>query len=77
MAEVAGPAAVYVDPARPQDIAAGITSLLADPELRERVVRAGLERAARFSWDRAAAATSAALLQAGGRAARTDDEYRV
>ena len=77
MAEVAGPAAVYVDPARPQDIAAAITTLLADPELRERLVRAGLERAARFSWDRAAAATSAALLQAGGRAARTDDEYRV
>jgi glycosyltransferase involved in cell wall biosynthesis len=77
MAEVAGPAAVYVDPARPQDIAAGITSLLADPGLRERLVRAGLERAARFSWDRAAAATSAALLQAGGRDARDDDEYRV
>jgi len=77
MAEVAGPAAVYVDPASPQDIAAGITSLLADPELRGRLVAAGRERAAAFSWDRAAAATSAALLQAGGRDARADDEYRV
>ena len=77
MAEVAGPAAVYVDPASPRDIAAGIASLLGDPELRERLVRLGRERAAKFSWDRAAAATSAALLQAGGRNARADDEYRV
>ena len=77
MAEVAGPAAVYVDPADPRDIAAGIRTLLADPELRERLVRLGRERAACFSWDRAAAATSTALLQAGGRNAATDDEYRV
>jgi glycosyltransferase involved in cell wall biosynthesis len=77
MAEVAGPAAVYVDPADPREIASGVRTLLADPELRERLVRLGRERAARFSWDRAAAATSTALLQAGGRNAATDDEYRV
>jgi glycosyltransferase involved in cell wall biosynthesis len=77
MAEVGGPAAVYVDPADPREIAAGIASLLADPDLRERLARLGRERAALFSWERAAAATSAALLQAGGRNAATDDEYRV
>ena len=77
MTEVAGPAAVYVDPSSPEAIASGITTLLADPEQRERLVRLGLERAARFSWDHAAASTSAALLQAGGRDSGADDEYRV
>jgi len=77
MAEVSGPAAIYVDPGSPHGIASAVTSLLGDPQHRARLIRLGRERAARFSWDRAAASTAATLLEAGGRGAAEDDEYRV
>ena len=77
MAEVAGPAAVYVDPGSPHGLASAITSLLGDAQHRRRLIRLGRERAARFSWDRAAASTCATLLAAAGRPADDDDEYRV
>jgi glycosyltransferase involved in cell wall biosynthesis len=62
MHEVAGDAAVYVDPGDPEAIADAIRSLLRDPGERERMSRAGLARAAEFSWEATAAATRAALL---------------
>lgn len=62
--EVAGDAAVYVDPTDPDAIAGAIRSLLASPADRERMSRAGLERAAGFSWARTAAATREVLLEA-------------
>jgi glycosyltransferase involved in cell wall biosynthesis len=53
--EVAGDAAVMVDPADPVDIRRGIEKALADPEpLRA----AGLRRAARFTWERTASLTA-------------------
>jgi len=64
MHEVAGDAAVYVDPTDPEAVAAAIRSLLDSPAERERMSRAGLARAAEFSWDATAAATRAALLDA-------------
>lgn len=45
--EIAGDAAVLVEPADPAALARGIEQALAD---RERLVAAGLERARRFSW---------------------------
>jgi glycosyltransferase involved in cell wall biosynthesis len=45
--EVAGDAAVLVDPGDPVALAGGIERALAD---RERLVQAGLERAKRYSW---------------------------
>jgi glycosyltransferase involved in cell wall biosynthesis len=45
--EVAGDAAVLVDPGDPEALADGIRRALAD---RDRFVAAGLERARRFSW---------------------------
>jgi len=45
--EVCGEAARTFDPTEPEDIAATISALLDDPE---RLVAAGLERAARFTW---------------------------
>jgi alpha-1,3-rhamnosyl/mannosyltransferase len=45
--EVAGEAAVLVDPGNPVELAGGIERALAD---RERLVSAGLERARRYSW---------------------------
>jgi glycosyltransferase involved in cell wall biosynthesis len=64
MHEVAGDAAVYVDPTNPDAIARAIESVLDSPDERSRMSRAGLARAADFSWDATAAATRAALLGA-------------
>jgi glycosyltransferase involved in cell wall biosynthesis len=61
--EVAGDAAVYVDPADPSAIAHAIGLVLDSAEKRERMSRAGLARAAGFSWERTAAATRDALLE--------------
>lgn len=59
--EVCGNAALYCDPARPEDIAEKIVTLLSDRSLRETLRRRGLEHARSFSWDRCAEQTSAAL----------------
>jgi glycosyltransferase involved in cell wall biosynthesis len=52
--EVAGDAAILVEPGNPAALAGGIERALAD---RERLIRAGLERAARFSWEETARLT--------------------
>ena len=77
MPEVAGPAAVYVDPESPHGIATGVLALVRDPEHRRRLGEAGRERAAMFSWERAAAATAQVLRQAAGLPPTGPDEYRV
>lgn len=48
--EVAGDAAVLVDPASTDAIADGLVRILTDAALRERLVAAGRRRAAQFSW---------------------------
>ncbi len=58
-AEVAGDAAVLVDPALVADIADGLRRLLTDPALRADLSRRGLVRASQFSWRRAADETHA------------------
>lgn len=55
--EVAGDAALLVDPSRPEAIAAAIRQLLTDRSLRESLVRRGKERVSQFSWRRTAALT--------------------
>lgn len=64
MHEVAGDAALYIDPTDPDAIARAIGSVLDSPDERSRMSRAGLARAADFSWDATAAATRATLLDA-------------
>jgi len=54
--EVAGDAAILVEPGNPDALAEGIRQALAD---RERFVAAGLERAKRFSWAETARRTLA------------------
>ncbi len=49
--EVAGDAAVLVDPYDPQAIADGIHRVLTDPALRPGASRKGLARARQFSWE--------------------------
>jgi glycosyltransferase involved in cell wall biosynthesis len=52
--EVAGDAAVLVDPYSIADIKKGIERVLSDEALRLRCSEQGLKRAAEFSWDRSA-----------------------
>jgi glycosyltransferase involved in cell wall biosynthesis len=55
--EVAGDAALLVDPQDRSAIAAGLVRLAGDDELRRRLVEAGRRRAAGFTWRATAAAT--------------------
>jgi glycosyltransferase involved in cell wall biosynthesis len=52
--ETAGDAALYVDPHRPDDIAAAMGRLLEDETLRQDLIARGEKRAATFTWDRTA-----------------------
>lgn len=54
MPEIGGDAALYADPADPNAIAKHMLNLYRDETLRARLVAAGKEQAARFSWDTAA-----------------------
>jgi alpha-1,3-rhamnosyl/mannosyltransferase len=60
--EVAGDAALLVDPLDRSAIAAGLVRLVADSGLRARLAEAGRRRAAGFSWRATAAATWASYL---------------
>src|SRR4029077_6029647 len=52
--EVAGDAAVLVDPYDPQAIADGIYRVLTDEQLRRDMVHKGIARAGQFSWEQSA-----------------------
>ncbi|HEY2798163.1 MAG TPA: glycosyltransferase family 1 protein [Thermoanaerobaculia bacterium] len=64
MPEVAGPAALLVDPADPESIAGALSSLSEDGALRERLINAGHARVALFSSGEAARATLAVYREA-------------
>lgn len=66
--EVAGSAAVLVDPDDRSAIARELERLLADPGLRDGLRRAGLERVRRFTWEEAAGRTAEVLKAAAGAA---------
>jgi glycosyltransferase involved in cell wall biosynthesis len=51
MPEVAGDAAVLVDPYDPEAIADGIHRVLTDEQLRRTLVLKGIARAGQFSWE--------------------------
>ncbi len=55
--EVLGDAAVLVDPGQPDALANAIVHVLDDEELRAVLRQKGLERARRFTWERAARET--------------------
>jgi glycosyltransferase involved in cell wall biosynthesis len=62
--ETCGDAALLVDPDRPQELARALVQAVTDGELRDRLRRAGRDRAKLYSWDRVAAETHALLLRA-------------
>ena len=55
--EVVGDAAELVDPLEVSDIARGMARVLRNPVRRAELVRLGLQRAAEFTWERAATGT--------------------
>ena len=63
-AEVAGDTAVLVDPLDPDALAAGLLTVLDDPDLATDLRRRARERAATFTWDAAAAGALGAYREA-------------
>jgi len=55
--EIAGEAALYFDPDKPQEMAAAILKLLEDNELREMFIELGKKRAKEFDWGKTAKST--------------------
>jgi glycosyltransferase involved in cell wall biosynthesis len=64
--EVAGDAAVLVDPYDVDSIVDGLRRILSDPALAAELRRKGLERAREFSWERSVAKTRQVYQQVGG-----------
>lgn len=62
--EVAGDAAVLVDPTDPLAIAAGLDELFSDSDLRAMLRAKGLARVTGFTWERCAKATAEVLHEA-------------
>ncbi|MBK9356760.1 MAG: glycosyltransferase family 4 protein [Bacteroidales bacterium] len=54
MPEIAGEAALLVDPFNPDDIAQAMHSISTDEALRDRLIKAGNERATDFTWEKSA-----------------------
>ena len=52
--EIAKDAAVLVDPSSIESIANGMDMLITNDDLREKVVKAGLERAKKYRWEKSA-----------------------
>ncbi|HEX8116575.1 MAG TPA: glycosyltransferase, partial [Pyrinomonadaceae bacterium] len=59
--ETCGDAALLVDPANAEAMAHAVVSAALDAQVRDRLVPAGLARAARFTWRRAAERTDALI----------------
>jgi glycosyltransferase involved in cell wall biosynthesis len=57
--EVAGGAALLIDPYHPDEIAESIRRVLTERALREQLIRKGLQRVQQFSWENTAKATLA------------------
>ena len=51
LAEVAGGAALLVNPYDTDEIAAGLQQLAFDTDMRQRLIRAGYRRASQFTWE--------------------------
>jgi glycosyltransferase involved in cell wall biosynthesis len=68
LAEIAGDAALLVDPDDPAAIADTARHVLRETALRDQLVSAGLDRSREFSWETCARRTLAVLEEVGGRA---------
>ena len=67
MPEVAGDAAILVDPENPEDLASALSSALTDDALRRDLAQRGLDRSRKFTWERTARETLAVYQRIAGR----------
>ena len=65
--EIVGSAGLLFDPQRPEELHALLRRVLGDADLRAQLRHRGLQRAAEFSWERAARDTLAAFRRVAGR----------
>ena len=66
MPEVANAAGILFDPHSTSEMARAISDVLLDQELRARLERLGMHRAALFSWEKAAARTLDVYIRVAG-----------
>jgi glycosyltransferase involved in cell wall biosynthesis len=71
MPEVADSAAILFDPSSVDEIALALRDLLLNPELRQRMERLGMQRAATFSWESTASRTLDLYYAVAGETSRT------
>jgi glycosyltransferase involved in cell wall biosynthesis len=67
MAEIAGDAALYADPAKPEEIAEQMKQIFKDEKLRNKLVAAGKERIKLYNWNKTIALTWQAIEKAVSR----------
>jgi glycosyltransferase involved in cell wall biosynthesis len=65
MPEIAGNAALIVDPRKPFEIAAALSKLVSSSALRKTLILKGRVRAGLFSWEKAARQTLEIINKAG------------
>jgi glycosyltransferase involved in cell wall biosynthesis len=70
MPEVANAAGILFDPGSKEEIARAMLDVLLNPELRARLERLGLHRAAGFSWEKSAVQTLEVYYDVAGRRPR-------
>jgi glycosyltransferase involved in cell wall biosynthesis len=68
--EIAGDAAIYVDPRNPEKFASALQCAFSDAQLRDQLIEKGLKNRQRFNWERAAIQTLAAYQRAAGLGAK-------
>jgi glycosyltransferase involved in cell wall biosynthesis len=76
MPEVADSAALLFDPCSQRDLVFAMRDLLLNPELRHRMERLGVQRAAMFSWSSSAAKTLDLYYAVGGDASKAPTAVR-
>ncbi len=72
MPEVADAAGILFDPGSKEEIARAMLDILLDPELRARLERLGMQRAAAFSWEKSAARTLQVYHEVAGQRRRRE-----
>ncbi len=76
MPEVADSAALLFDPSSRRDLVLAMRDLLLNPELRQRMERLGVQRAAMFSWTNSAAKTLDLYYTVAGGASKASTDVR-
>ncbi|HEX5654821.1 MAG TPA: glycosyltransferase family 1 protein [Chitinophagaceae bacterium] len=67
MQEIAGDAALYANPASPEDIADKMMLIYKDEQLRTRLIQKGIGQEKKYSWDRTASLLWETILKSAGR----------